>query len=79
MTDALEESYFGWDAERFPARGEHNAARAEGQWQLYEAIRATRARRRELLRRSPRRAPGPAAGRDEATRAPAFPRSDSET
>ncbi len=50
VTDALEESYFGWDAERFPARGEHNAARAEGQWQLYEAARVTAARRRELLR-----------------------------
>ena len=50
VTDALEESYFGWDAERFSARGEHNAARAEGQWQLYEAERATAARRRELLR-----------------------------
>ena len=49
-TDALEESYFGWDAGRFPTRGEHNAARAKGQWQLYEATGATRARRRELLR-----------------------------
>lgn len=49
VTDALEESYFGWDETRFPARGEHNAARAEGQWQLYEATRATRARRRELV------------------------------
>lgn len=49
--DALEESYWGWDPGLFPARGEHNIARAEGQWQLYEAERATAARRRELLRR----------------------------
>ncbi len=48
--DALEESYWGWDPHLFPARGEHNAARAEGQWQLFEATRSTRARRRELLR-----------------------------
>ncbi len=50
VTDALEEHYFGWDAARFPTRGDHNAARAEGQWQLYEAMRATAARRRTLLR-----------------------------
>ena len=49
--DALVETYWGWDSSRFPARGEHNALRAEGQWRLYEAARATRARRRELLRR----------------------------
>jgi Ser/Thr protein kinase RdoA (MazF antagonist) len=50
VTDALEERYFGWDAARFPASGEHNAARAEGQWRLFDAMQATRARRRELLR-----------------------------
>lgn len=50
-TDALEECYFGWDAERFPAAGEHNALRAEAQWQLAEATRATRARRRACLHR----------------------------
>lgn len=48
--DALEETYWGWDPERYPARGEHDAVRAEGQWQLYVATRASRARRRELLR-----------------------------
>lgn len=51
VTDALEERYFGWDAERFPTRGDHNALRAEGQWRLAEAARGTRARRRELLQR----------------------------
>lgn len=50
VTDALEESYFGWDENRFPARGEHNATRAEGQWRLFEAFQSTRARRRDLLR-----------------------------
>jgi hypothetical protein len=50
VTDALEERYFGWDEARFATRGDHNAARAEGQWQLYEAMRSTAARRRALLR-----------------------------
>lgn len=50
-SDALAERYWGWDSSRFPARGEHNLLRAEGQWSLYEATRATHARRRELLRR----------------------------
>jgi Ser/Thr protein kinase RdoA (MazF antagonist) len=51
VTDALEERYFGWDPAHFATRGDHNATRAEGQWRLYEATLATRARRRELLRR----------------------------
>ena len=29
--DALEESYFGWDAERYASRGAHNLARGQGQ------------------------------------------------
>ena len=29
--DTLEESYFGWDAERYASRGAHNLARAQGQ------------------------------------------------
>ena len=32
--DALNESYFGWDATRFPSRSEHNRVRAEGQLAL---------------------------------------------
>jgi aminoglycoside phosphotransferase (APT) family kinase protein len=38
VTDTLEECYFGWDDSRYPARGEHNAVRASGQWRLYEAV-----------------------------------------
>jgi Ser/Thr protein kinase RdoA (MazF antagonist) len=30
--DALAEAYFGWDSSRFSSRGEHNLARARGQW-----------------------------------------------
>ncbi|MBY0401449.1 aminoglycoside phosphotransferase family protein, partial [Myxococcota bacterium] len=49
--DAVVETYWGWDPEKFPARGEHDIHRAEGQWRLYEATRETRARRRALLQR----------------------------
>jgi Ser/Thr protein kinase RdoA (MazF antagonist) len=47
--DALLESYFGWDPERFPGRGEHNLARAESQWVLFRAVTATRDARARLL------------------------------
>lgn len=48
-TDALEERYFGWDEDRFPARGEHNRLRASVQWQLFEAARASRKEREQIL------------------------------
>jgi len=47
--DALAESYFGWDAARFPGRGEHNLVRARGQWSLHQALVASRAARAALL------------------------------
>jgi Ser/Thr protein kinase RdoA (MazF antagonist) len=47
--DALLENYFGWDAKRFPSRGEHNLLRARGQLALHEAFLATRAERAEIL------------------------------
>jgi Ser/Thr protein kinase RdoA (MazF antagonist) len=47
--DALAESYFGWDASRFPGRGEHNLVRARGQWSLHQALVATRAARAAML------------------------------
>ncbi len=40
--DALYESYFGWDPERFESRAEHNLVRARGQLSLAEQARATR-------------------------------------
>ncbi len=51
-TDALLETYFGWDARRFPGRGEHNLVRARGQWSLHSAFVATRAAREEMLERA---------------------------
>lgn len=39
LADALNEAYFGFDATRFPARGEHNLVRGRGQWQLYQSVK----------------------------------------
>jgi Ser/Thr protein kinase RdoA (MazF antagonist) len=47
--DAIFESYFGWDATKFPGRGEHNLVRARGQWSLHEALFAERATRARML------------------------------
>ena len=47
--DALFESYFGWDARRFPGRGEHNLVRSRGQLALHEAFLATRNERAAIL------------------------------
>ena len=47
--DALLESYFGWAPERYPGRGEHNLARARGQWALHRAVCATRRERARIL------------------------------
>lgn len=47
--DALNESYFGWDATSFPAAGEHNLQRARGQWALHDACLRARPRRAALL------------------------------
>ena len=38
LADALNECYFGFDAGRFPARGEHNLLRASGQWALHADV-----------------------------------------
>lgn len=51
VTDALEETYFAWDEARYPAAGEHNAARAESQWVLCQALRATRDERAAIVER----------------------------
>jgi Ser/Thr protein kinase RdoA (MazF antagonist) len=48
-TDALEESYFGWDPARYPGRGEHDLARARGQWALHRALEGCRGERARIL------------------------------
>jgi len=47
--DALLESYFAFDAQRFAAAGEHNLLRSRGQWSLLRALGRTRPERAELL------------------------------
>ena len=47
--DALYESYFGWDKQRYPTRGEHNLVRSRGQLALHEAFVATRAERAAIV------------------------------
>ena len=47
--DALLENYFGWEPERYAGRGEHNLARARGQWALHQAVCATRGERARIL------------------------------
>ena len=47
--DGLRESYFGFDRSRYPAAGEHNLARARGQWALHRSTRETHAARSRIL------------------------------
>ncbi len=47
--DALRQDYFGWDPARFASAGEHNLARAHGQWRLHLATVKTRQERARLL------------------------------
>jgi hypothetical protein len=48
-SDALDESYFGWNSQRYSGRGEHNLVRARGQLALHEAFAATRIEREAIL------------------------------
>lgn len=48
-TDALAESYFGWDPTRFPTRGDHNLARARNQLGLARDVRRQRAAMRAAV------------------------------
>lgn len=47
--DALEESYFGWDATRFPTRGAHNELRARGQLALARSLMAQEAQAEAIV------------------------------
>jgi Ser/Thr protein kinase RdoA (MazF antagonist) len=42
LADALDESYFGFDATRFATRGDHNLVRARGQLALHASVDAHR-------------------------------------
>ena len=54
-TDALRESYFGFDPARFATSGDHNLTRARGQLSLYRQARAERASVIRILTRAPGR------------------------
>ncbi len=41
--DALHESYFGWNAEKYPSRSAHNLTRARSQLALAQSVRGQRA------------------------------------
>jgi Ser/Thr protein kinase RdoA (MazF antagonist) len=47
--DALHETYFGWDSQRYASRGDHNLVRGRGQLALHEAFVSTRAERAVIL------------------------------
>jgi Ser/Thr protein kinase RdoA (MazF antagonist) len=47
--DALTESYFRWDPERFESAGDHNLTRARGQLSLYRQALETREARSRVL------------------------------
>lgn len=49
LADALNESYFGWNRERYESAGEHNLVRARGQWSLHDAALQSRVERTRLL------------------------------
>lgn len=49
LADALRESYFGWNAQRYESAGAHNLVRAKGQWSLHRAVVALRAERARIL------------------------------
>ena len=52
LADALNESYFGWDRNRFPARGEHNLHRGLGQWALAQSVEKNREALESAVRRA---------------------------
>ena len=51
-TDAINESYFGWDPARFANRGEHNLVRARNQLQAARSLHAQRADAEAAVRRA---------------------------
>ena len=52
LADALNEVYFGFDASRYPARGDHNLVRGAGQLRLYESVMDQRAALEQAAKRA---------------------------
>ncbi len=51
LADALHERYFGFDAQRFATRGEHNLLRGQGQLALFESVETYRSQLESIVRR----------------------------
>ncbi len=52
LADALNESYFGYDAERYDSRGAHNLARAKSQWALCSSVLEHQDKLQQLVRQA---------------------------
>jgi Ser/Thr protein kinase RdoA (MazF antagonist) len=50
LADALNERYFGWNAAKYPTRGDHNLVRGLGQWSLHRSVEASRGELERLVR-----------------------------
>ena len=49
LADALNESYFGWDASSYGSASEHNLKRARGQWAFARSVGVQRQEAMEIL------------------------------
>ncbi len=52
--DALDESYFGWNQEKYKTRGDHNLVRARGQWSLAKSVREKKSELEAIVKRAAR-------------------------
>ncbi|HEX6241511.1 MAG TPA: hypothetical protein VFZ61_11475, partial [Polyangiales bacterium] len=50
--DALEESYFGWNPQKFSSRSQHNLERARAQLRVAESVREQRSALEAVARRA---------------------------
>lgn len=50
FTDTLNETYFGWDANRYPSRGDHNLARGQSMWTLFKSVQQQRQQAEHIVR-----------------------------
>ena len=50
LTDTLEETYFGWDASRYPSQGAHNLVRAKAMHELMTRVREQRSEEERIVR-----------------------------
>jgi len=51
LTDALRESYFGWDNKTYATRGDHNLARGKAMYSLYDDVMKKRAAAEKIVKK----------------------------